>query len=408
LGHGSIWAYWKFWVQAGAKPSEAIVAPCAFGVDVDAGIRASVTLDIRSWRAICNSDFIAAWDTLSAHASEANPFNESWFMLPTLDQFDPDGKVRFASVWNGTPQTGNLIGMMPVAAEKKYGRWPIPYLSNWLHSNAFLGTPIVRRGFEHQFWRAILPTLDHAVGLNLFLHISGIVADGPLAVAMEAVAREQGRKFAQVHRLERAILLPGLNPATYFENAVRGKKRKELRRQKNRLSELGALTFERQADDQALAAWTEEFLALEQSGWKGEEGSALACSPQTRRMFTEALSGAAAHAKLERLTYRLDGRPIAMLVNFHAHGGSFSFKTAFDEDLARFSPGVLLQIDNLELLVQPDFQYCDSCAAEGHPMIDSLWIDRRVIGRYSVAIGGGVRRAAFGLLLGAERALARR
>ena len=84
--------------------------------------------------------------------------------------------------------------------------------------------------------------------------------------------------------------------------------------------------------------------------------------------------------------------------------GSFSFKTAFDEDYARFSPGVLLQIENLALLEHSGIAWCDSCAVEGHPMIDSLWTGRRSVGRYSVAIGGSGRRAIFGALLKAELA----
>ena len=37
-------------------------------------------------------------------------------------------------------------------------------------------------------------------------------------------------------------------------------------------------------------------------------------------------------------------------------------------------------------------------------MIDSLWVDRRIVGRYSVAIGGAIRRTIFSTLLRAELA----
>jgi hypothetical protein len=360
-----------------------------------------------SWQSCSDLGFIAAWDNLSDNAVEANPFNESWFLLPALRQFDPDGKVQLAQIWTEPQGKGQLIGLMPVASEKNYGRWPLPHLTNWLHYNAFSGAPLVRRGYEQQFWRALLPWLDAKASTGLFFHISGMNADGPLALALADIASEQGRRFSEVHRMERALLLPSLNPDAYFEQNVRSKKRKELRRQKNRLAEIGALTFERQTDDAELSEWIESFLALENSGWKGAEGSALSCSVQTRSLFADALSGAAMQGKLERLTYRLDGRPIAMLANFHTAGGSFSFKTAFDEDLSRFSPGVLLQIENFDLLDRPGFQYCDSCAAQGHPMIDGLWADRRTIGRYSVAIGGGLRRMSFAILLRAELSKAR-
>lgn len=80
----------------------------------------------------------------------------------------------------------------------------------------------------------------------------------------------------------------------------------------------------------------------------------------------------------------LDERPLALLINFFAPPG-FSFKTAFDEDYARFSPGVLLQQANLDLLDDPAIAWVDSCAAPGHPMIDSVWRERRA--------GVGQRRA---------------
>ena len=142
---------------------------------------------------------------------------------------------------------------------------------------------------------------------------------------------------------------------------------------------------------------------MESRGWKGSNGSALGCAPDTRDLFRGALRGAARQGQLQLLDLRLDGAPLAMLVNFICGRGSFSFKTAFDEDFARFSPGVLLQIENLALLERDGTDWCDSCAAEGHPMIDSLWTGRRQIGRYSAAIGGFARRSAFGILVKAEQ-----
>ena len=84
-----------------------------------------------------------------------------------------------------------------------------------------------------------------------------------------------------------------------------------------------------------------------------------------------------------------------MLANFLTPPGAFSYKTAFDEDYARFSPGVLLQRENLAILDRSAVEWVDSCAAEAHPMIDHLWRERRAIARHSLAIGGKLRRAAF-------------
>ena len=92
--------------------------------------------------------------------------------------------------------------------------------------------------------------------------------------------------------------------------------------------------------------------------------------------------------RLDFLRLDLDGRAIAMLVNFLAPPGSFSFKIAFDEDFARFSPGVLIQLENLQILARGDIDWMDSCAAEHHPMIDSLWGERRSVVRVTVRLAG--------------------
>ena len=361
---------------------------------------AAVTCRLSGWQALFNAAFVRQWESLAANCVEPNAFCESWFLAPALRQFDRDNRVQIFTLWDGT----NLCGLMPISVKAHYGRWWLPHMQNWLHHNAFLGVPLVRAGYEQIFWRTLLETLDAQAGSALFAHLCSLPADGRLTVALSYVAREQGRRFARVECKQRAFLQSENAPTAYFQQAVRPKKRKELARQKSRLGEKGALTFIRCDGASGLDKWTEEFLALEQRGWKGTNRSALASANDTRNLFTEVLKGAAFAGKLERLDLRLDGRPLAMLVNFLCPPGSFSFKTAFDEEYARFSPGVLLQIENLALLERADIEWCDSCAAQGHPMIDSLWTGRRNVGRYSVAIGGPSRRAIFGSLLNAELA----
>lgn len=363
-----------------------------------AGGEDAISHRFSGWRTLFDAPFVASWNALAGRAAEPNAFSESWFLQPALEQFDPSGRVQIFTLWHDDL----LCGLMPASAQARYGRWPMPHVQNWMHHNAFLGTPLVRAGYEHSFWQAYLEHLDRQPGQALFAHLHCLNIEGDLARALQQVCSSQRRRCALVHRTERAHLQKGLSPDSYFEASVRGKKRKELRRQKNRLSEEGVLTFARHDSGTGLAEWTREFLALEKRGWKGGNGSALACADETRRLFSEVLAGAAAAGRLERLDLRLDGKPLAMLVNFLCAPGSFSFKTAFDEDYARFSPGVLLQIENLALLEHPQIDWCDSCATEGHPMIDSLWTGRRAVGRYSVAIGGSGRRAIFGAFLAAE------
>ncbi len=356
------------------------------------------SLDAVIWHTMEQPAAITAWDLLAQRASEPNPFYESWHLLPSLRALDPKGKVRLLRLEAG----GRLTGLMPVRADSGYYGYPAPNLRNWAHANCFLGAPLVESGYEEQFWRSLLSWADNAPGKALFLHLAPLALAGPLYEALRRVLSETDRPAVLVHREERAMLQSALSPDAYFDAAVNAKKRKELRRQSRRLAEEGALAIERETGADGIDGWTDEFLRLEASGWKGRVGSALAADSATASLFTEAIRGAASADKLERLALTLDGRRVAMLATFLSRPGAYSYKTAYAEELARFSPGVLLQRENLQFLARDGIDWCDSCASADHPMIDHLWRERRAIGRYSIVIGGAARRAAFRLLSLAE------
>lgn len=356
------------------------------------------TLMARPWQECAEAGTVAAWDALAERASEPNPFYESWYLLPSLRAFDPRGTVRLLCFEAG----GELAGLVPVRRERRYYGHPLPHWRNWLHANAFLGVPLVARGHEDAFWRALLAWADEHAGAGLFLHLARMPAEGAMHRTLADLSREEGRAASTVQREDRAMLRSRLAPEEYLDCSLSGKKRKELRRQHRRLAEEGALTVERTTATSGVGEWVDEFLALERAGWKGDAGSALASAATTERLFRDALEGAAARGRLERLAIRLDGRPLAMLATFLTPPGAYSYKTAFDENFARFSPGVLLQRENLELLARPDIEWADSCAAADHPMIDHFWRQRRTIASHNLAIGGGARRLLFRAIAACE------
>ncbi|MEP2737202.1 MAG: GNAT family N-acetyltransferase [Erythrobacter sp.] len=343
-------------------------------------------------------EFLTQWQSLVACAAEPNPFFEPWYLIPSLENFAGAGKAQIFATFDGT----RLTGVFPITSSNLYYKYPVPHLAGWTHDNMFCGAPLAAKGHEHAFWQALLDHIDQSAGKSLFFHLPALPADGPMARALSDVCGKQNRKAAVVHSHTRAMLQSEMNAEEYFGASLKNKRRKELRRQKRRLEEMGELTFSRETDATGSSQWTEEFLTLEKAGWKGDQGSALAEADATRNLFEAALSGAAQAGRLERLTLRLDNKPIAMLANFITQPGSYSFKTAFDEDYYRFSPGVLLQQENLSLLERDDVDWCDSCAAAGHPMIEHIWREKRRMISVSLAIGGPVRRAMFAGWLRAE------
>jgi CelD/BcsL family acetyltransferase involved in cellulose biosynthesis len=344
---------------------------------------------------VCAFDSVPAswhwpWDRLALNAAEPNPYYERWFFEAGAAHLPPSGPTRLLSVWEGE----ELIGLLPLVVER-HARIPVYFLRNWRHNQCFLGSPLIRAGRETDFWSEVLAMLDSAPWAKSYFHLNSVAEGGPVHLGLVEAASRLGRPSPIVHRRTRAMLASELGPAEYYEASVRKKKRKELKRQYARLAELGAVTCDTLGPDGDPAAWCDSFLKLESSGWKGRIGSALAMDPASAAFFRDAFLAAHRAERLEALALRLDGRPLAMLVNLIAPPGAFSFKTAIDEDYARFSPGVLLQIENLRLLDRDSIDWTDSCAVENHSMINTLWSEERRIVRVSVPLAGARRRAIF-------------
>ena len=348
------------------------------------------TIHSASWKQVLTREFIAEWDTLTADVAEPNPFYESWHLSAALEACDPKGAVEIVQF----RVDGKLKGLLPLERTSNYYGRPIPHLRGWLHDNAFCGVPLVACDHETAFWIALQRWATEHSRTALFLHLEHLPEDGALFRILSACQSALG-PAAIVHRAERALLKSGQSSEDYFNEAMSGKKRKELRRQFNRLSDLGVVEYERASNGADIENWVSDFLALEAAGWKGRENSALASNPDTEQLFRQTMTQGAAAGRVERLALRLNGKPVAMLVNFVSPPGIFSFKTTFDEEYARFSPGVLLQRENLALLDQEHIQWADSCAAADHPMIERIWREKRSVVRVSIGVGGMLRQAAF-------------
>jgi hypothetical protein len=343
-----------------------------------------------------------AWAELEQAASEPNPFFAHWFLKPALTHLSDGRAIWLASLWTGD----RLDGLMPLIIRDNYGRMPTPHVSNWAHYQCFMGTPLIRVGMETDFWHRLILALDEADWASGLLSLTLLEPGGPVHAGLEQAARELGRPCPIVHNQQRAMLRSSLNAAEYLEANVRSKKRKEWRRLENRLGELGPVTFST-FEGSELNQWSDEFLALEAAGWKGERGAALGNTKQTRNFFGAMLADAAQAGVLDMQSLSHGGKPIAMLINFLTAPGSWSFKIAHDEALARYSPGVMIELRNLDLILSnPKLDWMDSCAVENHPMINSLWAERREIVQVSIPLKGIRRTVTWHLCRAAETASA--
>ena len=85
----------------------------------------------------------------------------------------------------------------------------------------------------------------------------------------------------------------------------------------------------------------------------------------------------------------LDGATIASLLSFVAGASAYSWKICYDERMAKYSPGVYVEVLNLRRLhLRPQIAWMDSGARPDHPMVNRLWPDRKRIETRWFATGG--------------------
>lgn len=336
---------------------------------------------------------LAAWEALCRDLLEENPFFAPGALAPALKAY-ADERVRLACVWSGE----DLIALLPVVKRRFYARLPVAYWETWTHPHCYYGAPLIRRGCEEDAFETLFALLCDGASGRAFLRLARLDCEGAARGAAEAAARRGARLAYEAGAIERAALRSGASAETTLAVHVRKKKRKELSRLRKRLEERGAVSLRLLSPADDIRSWTEDFLELEHKGWKGEAGTSLKSNARDAAWFRETLAAMDRAARLHLLRLDVDGKPVAMLATLIANGAAYSMKICHDPDYARYSPGVMIEIDAMRsLLTRPDFRFADSCAAPDHAMINGLWRARRVVTGLNVSGAGAAARATLAL-----------
>jgi CelD/BcsL family acetyltransferase involved in cellulose biosynthesis len=339
-------------------------------------VHGMIEADFRvEWRPLDELARIAVeWQSLAGRALEPNVFLEPAFALAAAPVFGADAGAGL--VWSRTSPC-RLTGFFPARIERRRYGVALPVLVGWTHPYGPLGTPLIDRDAGAA---VISAWFDHLAGsgdLPRLLLMPYLPVAGPVSQAFTAALARRNGECISLASHQRALLAPAGPPEHYLDHAVGAKKRKELRRQRKRLTEAGTLVSSTVSEPSAMADALGEFLALEAAGWKGRAGTAARSHDRIRKFMEKAVTGLAheGKARIDRLC--AGDRPIAAIVTLQSGTTAWCWKIAYDEAFARFSPGVQLLIEVTQaLLDDPNVASADSCATADHPMIDHIWRER--------------------------------
>lgn len=324
-----------------------------------------------------------AWAALAAGAIVPNVFYAPAVALAAAPRY---GRGVAAVAVQDTAD--RLVGLFPMRRSRTRWGVPLPLMIGWTHPFAPLGTPLVDPADPVGVIAAALGHVGRT-GPGGPLLLPFCPADGPLAVALDAAIARCGGRQAIFGAHARAELRRPSGPDA--PPAVLDPRAKERARQRRRLAERGALVFDLDRGREASAA-LDSFFALEAQGWKGRAGTAAQARPGERALMAEAVASLTGAPGGDALVARLllDRRPVAAGVVLISGRTAWFWKTAYDETLAKYSPGVLLTLDlSAALLREPDIDVVDSCAVENHPMIDRLWPGRRALSDRLIGLSPG-------------------
>lgn len=340
--------------------------------------RPTATAEILEIRAI--DDVLAAEiDYLASHAAEPNPFYESWCLRAALASL-PVERLQLLAVRSGS---GELILIMPLARHKRFKQLPMRNLRSWSHDYAFLATPLVSQARLPEAIDAALDWFASRQARAAVIELVTMRMDGVVAAALDDGLTHRPRLLARRTRWTRA--LHRLHEPDDPQH-MSAKQRSTLRRKERRLGDEGSISYRLLGARDDVTPWIESFLEVEASGWKGRAGTAMAASESARTFFVAACRAAHARQQLHMLALELDGKPIAMKCNFLSGTHAFTFKIAYDEAHARYSPGILIELFQMQHIrdTHPHLIAVDSCTVADNTMFPNLWPDECVLGDYAI------------------------
>lgn len=326
-------------------------------------------------------------DFLTNRAMEPNVFFSGRFLAPAMPRLE-DRQVRLMLMRDETEKHSRMRLLMPFSVEKPGFSVGASIIRAWANPFGPLGTPLVDSEGAAETLDNLLEGLARPqLGLPGVLVIPDLRLEGPVASLLRAVALGRNLPVTDTDRVERPILESALDADEYFAKAVSKHHRREMRRQWRRLSELGTLEYNVARQPAEIRGQLEEFLTLEDSGWKGRRRTAMVSDRYRAAFAREAINSLAETDSVRIHTIMLNGEAIASMVVLITSGEACTWKTAYDESYARFSPGKLLMDRLTEWhLDDMNIRRTDSCATPDHPIMSRFWTERATMGTLVIGL----------------------
>jgi CelD/BcsL family acetyltransferase involved in cellulose biosynthesis len=284
------------------------------------------------------------WRSLCEGSHYDEPFYRPEWIAAYVRAFTPDKTVMVATARSG----GRLIAVLPLVREAVFIGGIVARklrAAGNVHTCRF--DLVHRNDVRESAVAAIWDALRSTPGWDV-LELSNVPIDGA-AGDLVRLARAQGNAA----HVTRGITSPYLSLPSgdgSFENLVNRldpKFRSNLRRRLRKLQARGPVhLISTSRADENLA----RFYALERSGWKGTDQSAVVCNAATRQFYDEVAEQAQSRGYLCLHALECAGRAVAMYYGLRCGARYYLLKTTYDESVRECSPGQVITHEVLRAL----------------------------------------------------------
>ncbi len=289
-------------------------------------------------------------------------------------------KIHVLHAWNEDAVPRQLVGVWAFEERKIAPLWPA-FLAAPPYDYAFVSTPVVDPAFMDAVIPAFFDAIERNPALPNVIRLTHLDGD---CDAYQAIARALSARTSQTLALSEHS-----RPYLADESGLKrsGSTRKKLRQDWNRLSALGATAVVNDRTSSAARAAFEVFLALEAKSWKGSYGTALLSDAKDAAFARRLIGDLAEERSASVALLCVDSEPIAAQVLLYCGTMAYTWKTAFNAEYAKYSPGSLL-VDKVteDLFATPGVTAIESCSPEGSFMAQ-LWAGRRATVGLLVDVG---------------------
>jgi hypothetical protein len=292
------------------------------------------TITVRSLDALI--PHISPWDQLAWKAPQKIPnLLPAWIDAFLRHRLTPNERWFCSFAYFGD----RLVGVLPIIVTPHVllgSAWPILRTPFDVHTPS--GDVLLDPDYAAAAFKALMTELCSQVPNHLGLDLKAVRSSSSLWQALE-----DGVDGYVIHRGMRSKW-SRLDVDGDFNayQASLGKIRENVRRGRRKLERRGVVSIEMRKGSDASEEFFAEFLALEASGWKGRNRTAMLNDTNVVAFYTTLIRNFAAQGYWEWHAIRVDGQLVVAGMGVRCGAGLMLPKYAFNEDFADCVPGSLL------------------------------------------------------------------